>query len=108
MKKRLMLLCAVACLGVAPMLAQEVSAGITGRVTDPSGSAIVGANVVAKDLDRGTQWPTKTNEEGIYAFPAIPPGNYELRVETQGLKTFVQERLTLEVNLCARLEIPMA
>src|SRR5436190_15973405 len=107
MKKRLMLLCAVACLGVAPMLAQEVSAGITGRVTDPSGSAIVGATVNAKDLDRGTQWPTKTNEEGIYAFPRIPPGNYEVRVEAQGFKAFVQERLQLEVNQRARLDIPM-
>ena len=54
--------------------AQEVSAGITGRVTDPSGGAIVGATVIAKDLDRGTQWPTKTNEDGIYAFPRVPVG----------------------------------
>src|SRR5206468_3030403 len=37
--------------------AQEVSAGITGRVTDPSGGAIVGAAVTAKDQDRGTEWP---------------------------------------------------
>src|SRR5262245_27118366 len=48
---------ALACL---PLMSQEVSAGITGRVTDPSGSAIVGASVTARDMDRQTQWPAKT------------------------------------------------
>ena len=60
------------CLAIAPSYAQEVSAGITGRVTDPSGGAIVSASVTAKDLARGTEWPTKTNEEGIYFFPRVP------------------------------------
>ena len=87
--------------------AQEVSAGITGRVTDPSGSAIVGATVTAKDLDRGTEWPTKTNEDGIYAFPRIPVGTYSLKIEAKGFKTSLQPSLTLEVNQRARLDIAM-
>src|SRR5882724_11652486 len=80
------------------LMSQEISAGITGRVTDPSNSAIVGATVVAKDLDRGTEWPTKTNVDGIYAFPRIPAGEYEVRVEAPGFKRFVQSRLRLDVN----------
>ncbi len=87
--------------------AQEVSAGITGRVTDPSGSAIVGASVTAKDQDRGTEWPTKTNEDGIYAFPRIPVGTYSLKIEAKGFKTSVQSALTLEVNQRARMDIAM-
>ena len=63
------------CLSPFTAYAQEVSAGITGRVTDPSGSAIVGATVTAKDQDRGTEWPTTTNMDGIYAFPRIPVGD---------------------------------
>src|SRR5581483_10677383 len=108
MYQRLLSISALVCLSVTPLAAQEVSASITGRVTDPSGSAIVGAKVNAKDLDRGTQWPTTTNDEGIYAFPRIPAGSYELRVEAQGFKTFVQERLELDVNQRARLDVPMA
>jgi hypothetical protein len=87
--------------------AQEVSAGITGRVTDPSSSAIVGATVTAKDLDRGTEWPTTTNEDGIYAFPRIPVGNYSLKIEAKGFKTLLHPSLTLEVNQRARLDIAM-
>jgi len=45
MKKIVFLSLAVLCLSVWPARAQEVSAGITGRVTDPSGSSIVGASV---------------------------------------------------------------
>jgi Carboxypeptidase regulatory-like domain len=66
--------------GACRVFAQEVSAGMTGKVTDPSGAAIVRASVVAKGRDRGTEWPTKTNEDGIYAFPRILVGTYELRV----------------------------
>ena len=102
-----LLLCAVACIGPGRLMSQEVSAGITGRVTDPSSSAIVGAKVTAKDLDRGTAWPTTTNEDGIYAFPRIPPGDYEVRVEAPGFKTFVQERLHLDLNQRARLDASM-
>src|ERR1041385_2078449 len=88
-------------------LAQEVSAGITGRVSDPSGASIVGATVTAKDLDRGTEWPTKTNQDGIYAFPRIPVGRYELKVEAQGFKTFVNPEFKLEVNQRARVDASM-
>src|SRR5579884_2710271 len=97
----------VLCLATLPIAAQEVSAGITGRVTDPSGGAIVNASVIAKDLDRGTEWPTKTNEDGIYAFPRIPLGRYELRVESPGFKTYVNPGFTLEVNQRARIDVTM-
>src|SRR5438874_11805516 len=107
MNRNFLCLCVFIFAFSAPLLSQEVSAGITGRVTDPSGSAIVGATVTAKDLNRGTEWPTKTNAEGIYAFPRIPGGDYEVRVGAPGFKAFVQERLHLDVNERARLDVPM-
>jgi hypothetical protein len=96
----------ILCLGVASAYAQEVSAGITGRVTDPSGSAIVGAAVTAKDMDRGTEWPTTTNEEGIYNFPRVPVGRYQVKVEAKGFKT-LQSQVTLELNQRARLDLSL-
>ena len=94
-------------LSAAFAMAQEVSAGITGRVTDPSGGSIVNAKVNAKDLDRGTDWPTVTNQDGIYAFPRVPPGRYELKVEAQGFKTYINPDVALEVNQRARVDISM-
>ena len=107
MKKTLLFSLATALFSAAPILAQEVSAGMTGRVTDPSGGAIANATVTAKDVDRGTEWPTKTNVDGIYAFPRLPVGNYDLRVEVSGFKTYVQPNIRLEVNQRARADVQM-
>jgi len=101
------LIVGLVCLSPLATYAQEVSAGITGRVTDPSGSAIVGATVTAKDQDRGTEWPTSTNEDGIYAFPRIPVGKYSLKIEAKGFKTSLQSDLVLELNQRARLDVAM-
>ena len=106
-KPTLLLIAGLACMGPWLASAQEVSAGITGRITDPSGSAIVGATVMAKDQDRGTEWPTTSNEDGIYNFPRIPVGTYSLKIEAKGFKTSLQPALTLEVNQRARLDIRM-
>src|SRR5438445_8012860 len=69
--------------------AQDVTAAITGTVTDPSGAALAGATVTAKETDRGTIWTAQTNEAGIYSLLRIPIGTYELRAEMKGFKTAV-------------------
>ncbi len=107
MKRSIHLFSALALLSYVPLAAQEVSAGITGRVTDPSGGAIAGANVTAKDLQRGTEWATVTNGDGIYAFPRVPVGQYQLKVEARGFKTYVNSEVALQVNQRARLDVVM-
>lgn len=69
-------ICALAALfcGAKAARGQEVTAAITGTVTDSSGAPLAGATVTAKDQDRGTTWPTTTNSEGIYALLRIPVG----------------------------------
>src|ERR1700719_3445159 len=43
---------------------QGPTGAITGLVTDQSGAAVPSAAILAKDLDHGTTWPTKTNDAG--------------------------------------------
>jgi carboxypeptidase family protein/TonB-dependent receptor-like protein len=107
MKSKCWTVLSVVLLAFAPLRAQEVSAGITGHITDPSGAAIVDAKVTATDLDRGTDWPTTTNIDGIYAFPRVPIGRYSLKVEAKGFKTSVNPEIVLEVNQRARLDMTM-
>ncbi|MBK9166267.1 MAG: TonB-dependent receptor [Bryobacterales bacterium] len=105
---RLFALMAVGLLVLASGLqAQEVSASITGVITYPTGAAVVNASVNARDINRGTVWPTTTNEVGIYFFPRIPAGNYELRVEAPGFRTAVRTGIGLEVNQRARVNITL-
>ena len=65
--------------------AQQVTAAITGKVVDSSGGALVGAKVVAQDKDRGTEWPTATNSDGVFNLPRLPIGTYDVKVSAAGL-----------------------
>ena len=87
--------------------AQEVTAAITGTVTDPSGAAIPGAQVTATDVLRGTIWPTQTNGAGIYNMPRLPAGRYTLKVVYTGFETVVQPAFELQMNQIYRLDFKL-
>jgi hypothetical protein len=87
--------------------AQEVTATISGRVTDPSGSAIAGAKVTATDTQRGTQFPTVTNADGVYNIPRVPIGTWDVKVENAGFQAAVQKNITLVLNQVARLDFQL-
>src|SRR5215218_3959675 len=59
---------------------------ITGLVTDSSGAVIPGANVTVTNKATGAARKVTTNSEGLYAFPSLPPGVYELKVEQSSFK----------------------
>ena len=96
---------ALACSQVA--WGQQVTAAFTGKVTDPSGAAVVNAKVTATDTERGTQWPTATNSDGAYNIPRVPIGTYDLKVEAQGFQTATQTHIAMEMNQVARLDFQL-
>jgi hypothetical protein len=87
--------------------AQDVTATITGTITDPSGAPVVGAAVTAHDADRGTNWSSVTNQDGIYNIIRIPVGTYDLKVEMKGFETAVHSPFTLVLNQTARIDVQM-
>jgi hypothetical protein len=87
--------------------AQDVTATITGTITDPSGAPIIGATVTAHDADRGTAWTSVTNESGIYNIIRIPVGSYDLKVEAKGFQTAIHSPFTLVLNQTARIDVDM-
>jgi hypothetical protein len=87
--------------------AQESSAAITGKITDPSGAAISSATITAKDADRATVWTTKTNEEGIYHFARLPIGRYEIKVEASGFQSALRPAFELLLNQTAKVDIAL-
>jgi hypothetical protein len=87
--------------------AQDVTATITGTVTDPSGAAVVGATVTAKSVERGLTYAEVTNEAGLYRISQLPVGNYELRVEKEGFQTSVHPAFTLVLNQSARIDLEL-
>lgn len=93
--------------GAVPGRCQEVTAAINGVVTDPSGGAVAGAKVIARDLDRGTAFPTTTDSGGLYNLPRLPVGNYEVRVENPGFQASVQSPVVLQLNQVAKIDFQL-
>jgi len=64
--------------------AQEQAGGIQGVVKDSSGAVLPGVTVEAKSAATSVVQTAVTDEKGIYRFPAVPSGTYELTATLQG------------------------
>ena len=81
------------------MLLAEVTAGILGTVTDPSGATVPNASVTLTNPDTGLVRRAQPDASGPYQFLSVPVGDrYTLQVEAQGFRTSVQTGLKLTVN----------
>lgn len=92
------LLSACALMWTAPLLAQSPNGVINGLVVDPSSRGIVGAEVIVENDVTGLKYTTKTNDEGIYVIPNLPPGPYRLQVSKVGFKTIIKPDITVNVQ----------
>lgn len=92
-------------LSCALSFGQEVNASVSGVVTDASGAPVPGAEVKALRLDTGEVRSTRTNAEGVYSFPALAIGAYEISAGKEGFKRAVRQEVTL--HLGARITIDL-
>src|SRR5438445_2641225 len=90
-----------------PAWGQEVTASITGTVSDPTGAAIVGATVTVRSVERGLTYTAVTNDSGIYRIAQLPVGSYELKVEKPGFASVAYPTFVLSLNQVARIDVPL-
>jgi hypothetical protein len=98
---------ALAFTGAQGVPAQEVTATVTGTVSDSSGAAVAGAVVNVKSVERGVVYSATTNDVGLYRVPQLPVGNYEVRVEKAGFSSVSYPAFTLSLNQVARIDVEM-
>ena len=87
---------------------QSTNAAVTGRVTDPQKSVIVGANVTAINTGTNVRYEGISNNTGSYVIPNLPPGPYRVEVERPGFKTIVETGVVLHVQDTVELNFEMA
>src|SRR6516225_7560867 len=83
---------------IYPALAQTGLASVHGRVTDPSGGIVIGAEVEIKNTGTNEAVTRKTGQDGLYTFPAIRPGRYVIRAQRSGFKTMTVNEFNLNVG----------
>jgi Carboxypeptidase regulatory-like domain len=80
------------------LLAQSPNATVNGQVVDPSGAAIAGATVEVINDSTNVRYTTKTNGEGIYVVPGLPPATYRIEVSHVGFKTVLKPDVIFNVR----------
>jgi outer membrane receptor protein involved in Fe transport len=98
-----------ACLSAALAFGQAEIGGATlnGTVGDPSGAAVPNAKVTVASPQTGFTRTTTTNASGLYSFPQLPVGTYDLTVEANGFKLTKRTGVTLTVGAVATVDVPL-
>jgi hypothetical protein len=66
--------------------AQSATGQIVGKVIDPNGAVVAGANVIAKSVDTGREATAISDNEGSYTITALTPGLYDISVQGGNFK----------------------
>ncbi len=103
---RKLVLTVLLCLLVANLgWSQDARGTILGKISDPSGAVIPGAQVVVVNVAMGTKTTLTTNADGYYLAPLLIPGAYRVEVTLSGFKKAVRD---VEVRVGDRLDISIA
>jgi Carboxypeptidase regulatory-like domain len=83
---------------------QGERATISGTVSDTSQSIIAGARVTLRNVNTNISATTESNTAGIYVFPALNPGTYEVTFEKQGFRPRKVSGIPLSTGLTATID----
>ena len=97
--------CVMPLVGMARAQETINSASVSGRVTDPQGAVVPGAQVSARQTNTNVTAETITDSEGRFRFPYLKVGPYEVKVHLQGF-TDSARRLTLTIG--SAFDLPIA
>jgi hypothetical protein len=88
-------------------LAQQITATLSGTITDPSGAVVPGATVTATSVETGLVKTATTNNEGNYTITFLQPGTYNITVNQTGFSPVTRENVRLEVAQTASIDITL-
>jgi hypothetical protein len=104
----LKIVCAVLILHPAVANAQTaVDGALNGIIVDPTGAAIAGATLQAKDLATDLTIQTTSDPDGQFLLPRLPPGEYQLTTRARWFKPLIMNHIVVELGASTRLNIKL-
>lgn len=85
----------------------QVGGKITGVVRDPSGAVIPGAAVAVAHAATGANRTATTDSEGVYSFPALAVGQYNIEVSAAGFTPLRRAGLVIDVNSALQVDVTL-
>ena len=96
--------CALLC---ASALFAQVSAVLTGTITDPIGRRCPERTVTATNKDTGAIRETTADGAGLYQLSSLPVGQYEIHAKKSGFTEAVRTGVQLVVNQSATVDLKL-
>ncbi len=78
-------------------IANAQSGEITGTVTDPTGAIVANAHVTITSIETGNTHTTVSNGAGVFDFPSLNVGDYNLAVGASGFETYKKNGIVMNV-----------
>jgi len=73
-------------------------------VTDTTGGVLVGATVTVTNTQTGATTAQQANSAGLYVFPNLLPGVYNVKVEMDGFRGAARNQVELQIQQTVRLD----
>src|SRR4051812_28911305 len=89
------------------MFAADPTGSISGKVVDPSGSAVAGAKLRVASQATGLTREATSASDGGFLFPLLPSGTYDLAAEAAGFRGYVQHGVVVAVNVTINASIAL-
>src|SRR6202034_4083770 len=101
--------CAALLLIPTPSGSQIAGTGnIQGTVTDSTGAVVPKASVTLTDESTHVIRKSTSDNAGVYVFPGVPIGRYDIGVLAPGFKTYEQKGIVLEVGSSIAINTSLA
>ncbi len=91
---------------IGHLSAQATSGTLRGKVTDPSGAVISGANVTATTA-AGQQTSAVSNNQGVYEIKGLAPGTYTVSAVAQGFATDVEPNVAIAASQVQQFDLAL-
>jgi hypothetical protein len=106
MRTKLFAIVLLAMASLVPVMGQTFG-DISGEVRDTTGASSAAAQVTVTNVDTNATRTAVSNDAGLYSFPALPPGTYNLKVEKAGFKTVNRPQILIQVQQSARIDVEL-
>ena len=71
---------------------------VSGTVKDSSNAVIPKATVKATNLGTGTEQQMMTDGKGVYSFPDLPVGKYDIVIESPGFRSYRRRGIVIDAD----------
>jgi hypothetical protein len=105
---RLLVCSMIAMLCVAYVAKAQDTGYISGTVSDKSGAAVVGAEVVISSSVGSQTHSTTTNADGAYVVAGLAGGSYDIVVTAKGFSRYSAKNVVLDVAQKIRVDIQLS